>query len=1550
MIKMSARYTIALLALMSVFPSYAEEELDYAKILSYRDSGYSIQSESYMDAFGASHSKSNGQLYVSNTDLTIPQNGPDILVRRSHSPSQISISLSNRVDWFKPYYDFGDWSLDIPKITVMAYWHLGDSYLSSCNSLATTATIQVPGQGEFDAIGKPSGATYPSSAVMRFANNWVIGCETFSSRSVIKTKTGSVIGHSAKSTIYLKSPNGTTFYFNSTAMGEIRINPAMAPSGSDSSWALYQPQMRLFQVTDIVDKFGNWTTYDYKQIRNGTPSDNYRTYYVVDKIRSNEGVTVQFTRNDYKVASISYDGRVIEYEYDTFSANIGGSLRNTTYLKNVFINKTEESTKWSYDLSSQAVQFDNGTVSEMFLESITNPVGASMSFQYMANETLCEKNGSKLKGSVSQGYGPSLSRVTVSGRGFDTFSADFDYEYVNSTTAKTITTVGGRVYEDIFWVKNCNYMFNYDVRHLTSSVIKDDSGAIEQTKSVTWKYIDLPDTGITRIEDPNLSSDLPVQEKILINDRYETTFSGFDAYGNPTIMTEEDLEENRIRKVKTGYYNKGNKWIIGSQKSVHIGDGSSNYTLISNTSYHGGSYQDLGVPNYFYNNSTWTHRVSQYHSNGMRKKVELNKKLLKADGTYSTLNRYVLYEDYYRGVARKVTVPSRYNDTTKNILTKVVDNFGRPLTITNPLGTSVEFTFDNLGRLQSESVTGDEVAWLDTFYSYTLDSGYYGMVQLAETCRLNSYKTACTSGSRTSSVSKGYDSLLRNTSINEYSYTPSFDGRHKQFEYDEFNNKTFESYWGELYTTPNGTTTEYDALDRITSIEQFNKQAATFNYDNNVLTTTDPNGNVTTTTFWNFGSPQYELVESIEYGIVTQENNYDLFDNLLSVTLSGNDSGHNVSQTIFNVYDNNQRLCKKIRNDVGTTVFSYNAIGEISWQADLGVQAVSTSCSSSPSSFDKSYRVYDNHGGLFTLSFGDSITPTQTTKFDAIGNLTEAKSDDVTKTLAYYGNSLLKSETLTIGQQRFSKNAQSPSLRYFYAQSGALSSLQYPDGDVVRYSPNGFGQPTEVIRNTSSTRNEYIYAEDITYYPNGSLNSFYYGNGVEHETLLNSNKLPYRIRDDRAGQTHLDYQFSYDENFNVKSIIDHVSSAYSINNLSYDSLDRLTFAQGNSGIGNSTISYDPLGNIRSYSNKKNALTYTYNETNYRVSKVVDSKNSNNNYQTFGYDKRGNIYNNGKRTFTFNALNQIVSSNTFGYKYDGVGKRVYQDDQFGENFSLYSNGGKLLYSEDSDGPTNFIYLQDKLIAKDGFVREFKTKQHYTPYGKSIEGEVDDVGFTGHKYDKSTGLVYMQARYYDPVIGRFYSNDPVGYTSENPVMSFNRYMYVNNNPYKYTDPNGEFLDTIVDIGFIVYDLYDMATNGVNATNSASLSANIAGALIPGATGLGLAARVADKGVDASRGADNLVYRGGSGTPNNLTPRARDVEGLSANVNPLPGKNQVVDTSKLDQLCAVCDNPATGHVSIKPKDMSQMQGWINSRGGDTVHPLTQELQNAIVDQVKK
>ncbi|NRB25620.1 MAG: peptidoglycan DD-metalloendopeptidase family protein, partial [Shewanella sp.] len=75
--------------------------------------------------------------------------------------------------------------------------------------------------------------------------------------------------------------------------------------------------------------------------------------------------------------------------------------------------------------------------------------------------------------------------------------------------------------------------------------------------------------------------------------------------------------------------------------------------------------------------------------------------------------------------------------------------------------------------------------------------------------------------------------------------------------------------------------------------------------------------------------------------------------------------------------------------------------------------------------------------------------------------------------------------------------------------------------------------------------------------------------------------------------------------------------------------------------------------------------------------------------------------------------------------------------------------------------------------------------YEPFGKRLGGEKAGLGFTGHLQDEDLGLTYMQARYYDPLIGRFYSNDPIGFRD---IHSFNRYAYANNNPYKYTDPTG------------------------------------------------------------------------------------------------------------------------------------------------------------------
>lgn len=98
---------------------------------------------------------------------------------------------------------------------------------------------------------------------------------------------------------------------------------------------------------------------------------------------------------------------------------------------------------------------------------------------------------------------------------------------------------------------------------------------------------------------------------------------------------------------------------------------------------------------------------------------------------------------------------------------------------------------------------------------------------------------------------------------------------------------------------------------------------------------------------------------------------------------------------------------------------------------------------------------------------------------------------------------------------------------------------------------------------------------------------------------------------------------------------------------------------------------------------------------------------------------------------------------------------------------------------------------------------------------------------------------------------------------------------------------------------------------------------------------------------------VYRAGSDTSDALTPKAKDLDGLSTFDTPqaaLPkgGKAQVIDTTKLKNLEAI-PNGRNGHVSLMPKNPDELAGWMAARGTGTTHPLTQEIQDAIVDVVR-
>jgi RHS repeat-associated protein len=101
----------------------------------------------------------------------------------------------------------------------------------------------------------------------------------------------------------------------------------------------------------------------------------------------------------------------------------------------------------------------------------------------------------------------------------------------------------------------------------------------------------------------------------------------------------------------------------------------------------------------------------------------------------------------------------------------------------------------------------------------------------------------------------------------------------------------------------------------------------------------------------------------------------------------------------------------------------------------------------------------------------------------------------------------------------------------------------------------------------------------------------------------------------------------------------------------------------------------------------------------------------------------------------------------------------------------------------------------LLRTDGTVRE---EYSYDPWGRRRDHEywsynnvpttfLIDRGFTGHEHLDKFGLINMNGRIYDPVLGRFLSADPV-IQSPYFTQSYNSYTYCFNNPLKYIDPSG------------------------------------------------------------------------------------------------------------------------------------------------------------------
>ncbi|MBH5318329.1 RHS repeat-associated core domain-containing protein [Paenibacillus sp. GSMTC-2017] len=240
-----------------------------------------------------------------------------------------------------------------------------------------------------------------------------------------------------------------------------------------------------------------------------------------------------------------------------------------------------------------------------------------------------------------------------------------------------------------------------------------------------------------------------------------------------------------------------------------------------------------------------------------------------------------------------------------------------------------------------------------------------------------------------------------------------------------------------------------------------------------------------------------------------------------------------------------------------------------------------------------------------------------------------------------------------------------------------------------------------------------------------------------------------------------------------------------------------------------------MGNINSFTQGGTTYSYHYNVTNHLQQAILPTGTFN-----FTYDKRGNRLTKSSSTgnvnYGYNGFNQLKTLSKSGtnasYTYYGDGlratKKVNTDftryvyfngrviDEFDEGFNLKARniiGNELLFRQDMTNYDRGYYSYNghgDVIKITDVYGDTLNSYDYDIWGNVIaktETMSNPFKYSGEIYDDESDLIYLRARYYDPSIGRFITEDT--YEGElNEPLSLNLYTYVGNNPLGYEDPTG------------------------------------------------------------------------------------------------------------------------------------------------------------------
>ncbi|MGH9461178.1 MAG: RHS repeat domain-containing protein, partial [Vicinamibacteria bacterium] len=199
-------------------------------------------------------------------------------------------------------------------------------------------------------------------------------------------------------------------------------------------------------------------------------------------------------------------------------------------------------------------------------------------------------------------------------------------------------------------------------------------------------------------------------------------------------------------------------------------------------------------------------------------------------------------------------------------------------------------------------------------------------------------------------------------------------------------------------------------------------------------------------------------------------------------------------------------------------------------------------------------------------------------------------------------------------------------------------------------------------------------------------------------------------------------------------------------------------------------------------------------------------------KTFTFDANGNLTGDGTRTFEWDARNQLlaitIGTNRTEFSYDGLQRRVRMVEK--EN-SVVQSDIRLLWcdsaiceergnsgasvslrafalGEEAAGSVRF-FARDHLgsaMEVTNSSQSMLARYSFDPWGRrslTTGTDVTTVGYTGHRWRVTEGVSLTRYRAYDPALGRWTSEDPIGLEAD-----YNLYGYVFNSPIGYVDPHG------------------------------------------------------------------------------------------------------------------------------------------------------------------